>query len=206
MSLLDISNGALTLIGASQISSLTVTSTNKGPAVDRCNQHVVKSVKEVLGEFPWSHAVEWAEPALLAETPAFHYLYAYQLPVNVISIHDARQEESLNSKKVNFNLVKGKKIYTNASPLYVRYVTYTESDLLLAHPLFIEACSWKLASKICVPLSKSDKLPSMIEGYRGALDSAKFADAKNNNEQQPDENLTNSILVARGFPSTEDLE
>lgn len=199
-SLLTIANKALRKLGVAEINSLT----QQGRAADRCNSAVVNIVKEVLREHPWSHAVVWTTLPLLSETPTFGYTYAYQLPVEALKLVDVRDDTDLRAKLIDFAQVRGKKVYTDASPCYARYVVYVEADLAQAAPDFIEACAWRLAEEVASPLAKTDLMSGMHQGYMLALDRARLNDTAGQREREVDPNRQCTFLSARGFPYTED--
>ncbi len=201
-SLLAISNKALAKIGVKSINSLT----QQGKAADRCNSNVIASVKEVLREHAWSHATEWKALSQLVAAPPFGYEYAYQAPPETEKVFDVRQDEDLTAPRIDFEMVRGKVIYTDAEPCYARYVVYVEADLAFAPPDFIDSCAFKLGAEIAVPLSKSDKLDNMLNGYTFTLAKAMRNDTAANHERKVDENRDNKILAARGYPSAADAE
>jgi len=193
---LNIANISLCELGLREIATLT----QGGRAADRCAEHVEAAVKEVLCAHAWSHATVWDTLAVLETAPPFGYSYAYQAPTECYRVIDVRSESDLKAPRINFEQVRGKKIYTDASPCYVRYVVHAEADLLLASPEFCLACAYKLAARLCVPLSKSDDQGKMKSLYREALDVAKLGDTATMNERQQDPNRTCSILAARDYP------
>lgn len=199
-SLLVIANKALRKIGVKEINSLE----QQGRAAERCNAAVEDIVREVLSAYPWSHAMVWTTLAPLADAPDFGYDYAYQLPSDCDRLIDLRSTKSLETKPETFERVRGKIIYTNATPCYVRYIVYDKADLRLADKSFIDACALKLAMEICIALSKANLMDSLNRAYQLALDRAELDDASMVRPTQPDINRTNSILAARNYPYTED--
>lgn len=199
-SLLTIANKALRKLGVREINSLD----QGGSAADRCNSAVRDCVTIVTGEHTWRHATVWAKLAKLSEVPPFGYDFAYQLPSECVSCFDVRQDTDLRAKLIDFEQVRGNIVYTDADPCYARYTVYFEEDLVKASPIFIDACAWKLAEEICVPLAKSDLLPAMSNGYRFSLDRARLNDASGKREREVDPNRSNTFLAARGFPYSEE--
>ncbi len=201
-SLLVISNKALRLLGVAEIQSLT----QQGRAAARCNSAVRDCVKEVLGEHAWSHAAVWRELPPLIANPPFGYEYAYQAPANTEKLFDVRADEDLKAPKIDYEMVRGKIIYTDASPCYARYVVNVEADLAKATSGFIKACAYNLAAEIAIPLSKSELLGAMQNGYATWLDLAMKNDTAAVRERKTDENRDCKFLAVRGFPGEADAE
>ena len=201
-SLLAISNKALSYLGIKEIGSLT----QQGRAAARCNAHVRESVKEVLRKHTWSHATEWKALPQLVASPPFGYDYAYQAPTETEKVFDVRQDTDLTAPKIDFEMVRGKIIYTDADPCYARYVVNIEADLTQAPADFIEACSYKLAATIAIPLSKSNLQSAMQNSYITVVDEAQRTDTAASRERKTDENRECKFLKERGFPSASDAE
>lgn len=201
-SLLVISNKALSKLGVKEIANLT----QQGKPAARCNSHVRESVREVLREHPWSHASEWKSLNQLVAAPPFGYINAYQAPQETEKVFDVRSDSDLTTPAIDFEMVRGKIIYTDAEPCYARYVVNVEADLAQAPSDFIDACAFKLAAEIAVPLSKSNRLQAMLNGYTYTLDQARTNDTREIHERKPDENRECKLLRERGFPSAADAE
>jgi hypothetical protein len=195
--LLQISNKALRKIGVKEISGLDE---NSEPA-KRCQSAVVEIVKEVLGLHPWGSAMTWGALSHSANiTAPFGYQYSYDLPRNVISVVDVRPIKSLTHRGSKFELANTKKLYTDVSPCYARYVAYDLAYLNGAPPLFLDTCAYRLAIEISKALST--RLPPKIwEEYYRTLEDAKLADTVENNITEPDTNRSSSILAARDYPA-----
>jgi len=201
-SLLVISNKALSKLGVKNIRSLT----EQGKVAARCNEHVRQAVKEVLRQHTWSHAAVWASLPQLAVGPPFGYEHAYQAPMETEKVFDVRQLEDLAAPKIDFEMVRGKVIYTDAEPCYARYIVYNEADLAQAPADFVDTCAFKLASEIAVPLSKTNMQPNMNSGYLYTLREARTSDTRSSRERKTDENRECKFLSVRHFPSSADAE
>ncbi|MBT7082068.1 MAG: hypothetical protein HN929_11510 [Chloroflexi bacterium] len=195
--LLQISNKALRKIGVREISSLDEDS---GPA-KRCQSTVVEIIKEVLSLHPWGSATVWGTLSLSADSTApFGYQYSYDLPRNAISVVDVRPIGSLAHLGSKFERTNTRKLYTDVSPCYVRYVAYDLAYLNGAPPLFLDTCAYRLAIEISKALST--RLPPKIwEEYYRTLEDAKLADTVENYITEPDTNRNSSILAAREYPA-----
>ena len=133
-------------------------------------------------------------------TAPFGYQYSYDLPRNVISVVDVRPIKSLTHRGSKFELANTKKLYTDVSPCYARYVAYDLAYLNGAPPLFLDTCAYRLAIEISKALST--RLPPKIwEEYYRTLEDAKLADTVENNITEPDTNRSSSILAARDYPA-----
>jgi len=198
-SLLIISNKALRKLGVTEITSLSM----QGQAAARCNAAVEDIVKEVLCEHPWRHASVWATLPQLSAAPPFGYKYAYQAPVESLRVFDVRGVDDLRAPNVDFEEVRGKKIYTDISICYARYVVWDVNDLARAYPDFLNTCAFKLAYEIATTLSKSSKMDKMLQGYAYELEQAMLNDASASRERGQDENRTSTILREFGMPNSE---
>jgi hypothetical protein len=201
-SLLVISQKALRKLGVKEINSLT----QQGRAADRCNSAVRDAVKEVLRAHAWSHATVWASLPQLVADPPFGYQYAYQAPQECEKVFDVRQDTDLTTPRIDFEMVRGKIIYTDADPCYARYVVNVESDLAKAPSDFINSCAFNLAAEIAIPLSKSNLATPMSNGYMITLSDAVKNDTQAGRERKVDENQDCKLLAARGYPSASDAE
>ena len=200
-SLTAIANKALRKLAVEEIANLS----QQGATAERCNAAVEEIVKEVICQHAWRHATVFATLPLIATAPAFGYEYAYQAPVESFRVYDIRSTEDLTAPAEDFEEVRGKVIYTDASPCYARYIVYNESDLSLAYPDFINTCAYKLAAEIAPALSMSDKTQEMYNGYLMELDNARLNDASANWAKKQDENRACSMLNAFGYPNGTNL-
>jgi hypothetical protein len=196
MSLLSISNKALRKLGVTEIISLT----QQGKPAARCNAAVEGIVKEMLREHSFGFATVWAILPEDATPPPFGYAHAYQLPLECIRPVDIRESTDLKAPRLDFELARGNIMYTDADPCLARYTVYVEGDLINAPPDFDDACAFKLAFEVAVPLTKTDALKGMWDGYRYMHDRAILNDAATNHEREQDINRINDILHARNYP------
>ena len=197
-SLLKISNKNLRKLGIDELPNMNV----DGKPAARCRATVEEIVLEVTREHPWSHATVWVKLPALVEVPPFGYQYAYQLPANCERVVDVREEEDLKAPIIDFEEVRGQKIYTDASVAYTRIVVYYETDLAKAKADFINACACKMAVELAPSLAKTKDTAVLFRLYQYALDRAMLNDTATVNERKQDENRTTSILAARGYPAS----
>jgi hypothetical protein len=137
---------------------------------------------------------------LLEAAPAFGYELAYQITAECECVVDVRESADLKAPIIDFEEVRGKKIYTDASPAYARIVVYYESDLGKAKADFLDAAAFKLAAEIGPPLARMEEGQTALKNYGLAFELAKLSDAKSNHVRVQDENRTSTILAAREYP------
>jgi hypothetical protein len=174
-SVVDICNQALSHLG----DSATVASIDppEGSAqAEHCARFYFAALGTLLEMHPWAFATRRATLAAVAN-PSSTWAYAYALPsnaVNLISIlaPDASDDYSASPKtSVYDNMVGGAYtpqefspetddagndiILTNQADAVLRY-TVLVSDTTKFSPLFVEALTWLLASKLAGPVLKGE--------------------------------------------------
>jgi hypothetical protein len=171
MSKVSISNKALTLVGASPITSLTDESEN-ARAINRVYSI---SLKSALSETMWNFATKRVLLAQVDVTLAWSDdddTYVYQRPSDVIRIFSTNDEDSIW-------YVEGDYIISDTSGLGIKYVYYNDSPSTYSAS-FKEAFTDKLASDIAfMILNSSEKANSMLEKYeRVSLPKARSENAQ----------------------------
>ena len=144
-----ICNLALGKLGAGSIISIEENS----PEGRACRLHYQQTRDEVLRSHRWNFAIKRVELSRLSDAPAFGWSYQYQLPVEclrILQVNGYQEWEDPDCWEV-----EGGKLLTDEETVQAKYIA-SVTDANLYDPLFIEALSLKLASKICVPLTGSD--------------------------------------------------
>lgn len=175
----DIANRALTMLGASRITSL---SDNRKEA--REINAVYEQVRdEELRRYNWNFAIKRAALAALTDAPPFGFSLQYRVPADfmrAIQIGDVYPAVNLSdvvglddSAYAIENDGAGRVIRTNmGAPLNLRYVARIE-DSTVYDPLFVGALAAKLAMDVAESLSAStNKVDQASRNYRMALSDA----------------------------------
>jgi len=141
----SIVNVALTELGADRIVDI-------GTANDTENAQKADAVwdiclQEVLFAHRWKFATKRASLALLSETPAFGYTYAFQLPSNYIRAIDP------DPRDVTYKIEDNKVLY-NEDTFYLRYVAYVEDPSKFSIG-FTVALVAKIRERIAFAISNS---------------------------------------------------
>lgn len=143
-----ICNLALGKLGASRIISLSEAS----PEAQACSLQYEQTRDEVLRAHRWNFAITRGVFSQLATAPAFGWLYQWQLPVDCLRVLQVNGWEE-NEDPDNWE-VEGRKLLTDVDSVQVKYIAQI-TDASQYDPLFIEALSIKLASKLCIALTGS---------------------------------------------------
>lgn len=165
--------------------------------LDDCDwnaRYVLENVAEnQLRGFAWGFAQRFVMPERLELEPTFGFNYAYMQPDDCIRVIDCRASRDLRSPKSRF-AIQGRKIFTQASPLYLRYVT---KDVPIEDwpPDFADAAAARIAVEIAaLSAEKSGLVQGLIQIWQLALTQAQLADARENMERVP---MESSIFNAR---------
>ena len=165
-SVLSIVNQALIELGRDPLVSLldnNETARNADALYDICR-------REVLQDFDWQAATDFATLAQTADTPKWAYTYTYQLPANFLKL---TEKESL---RIGHQLL-GNKIVSNESTLRIQYI-YDLDDPSLMDQQLKSAIAARLALGLARRLTLSNQtLGAMAQLYQQRLDQAKYASA-----------------------------
>jgi hypothetical protein len=168
-SIVAICNAALIRIGAATITSLT----DDSREARACNVRFADVRDEVLRAHPWNFALKRVALAELAETPAFGFAKAFQLPTDCLRV----LELDTSDLGAEFRIENGK-LLTDESAVKILYIARIE-DPNLYDPLFSNALSYRLAAELAYPIANSTALTdTMFQLYQRALAQAKTADAQ----------------------------
>lgn len=143
MTLLEIYNNALGLVGEPQLASTAATT----PAGRACNLHFDLTRDAVLRSHRWNFATKRAA-LVAATTPAFGWGYAYTLPTDFLRVTEVN--ESADAAGAPW-AIEGALLLTDFSSVNLVYV-YRLTDVALFEPLFCEALILRLAEKIAPTL------------------------------------------------------
>lgn len=208
----DISNGALAILG----DTATVVSLNPPSGsiqAGHCARFYPIARDTLLEMHTWGFATKRVQPALLAETPPSPWTYAYQAPsdvVNFLSILDPNATDDYSAGLAQYGNVSGsynnnvglyttqpftvemdgsdnQVILTNQQYAVLRYSGFV-TDTTQFSPLFTEALTWLLASKLAGPVVKGAEgrniAADCLKKFQAFLAMATASDA-NQHRQKP---------------------
>lgn len=165
MTIVDICNQALSMIGDLNITSLD----EQSKAGRLCKQFFPLARDKVLTDYEWSFATRYKTLPQLEETPEHSgFLFQYALPNDVLHV-----QEVVNTDE--FQKI-GASIHANISPLTIMY-TQKMDDTEKFPAEVSEAISLYLGYKISTPMSADPGLKQMLyQEYFMALEDAKGKD------------------------------
>ncbi len=192
MNKLDIINSCLRKVGARQV----VSETEEYPPLKLAMSAYDFVLQDVLREFAWSFATVYKEFAKSASSPDFGYKNAFQIPLDVILILDARCTLSLQDKEIEFEK-SGNTLLCDNENMYVRYITNKINyDVMPVD--FANCFATKLASEIALNASQQAGMQmQLLQVYEVLLDKAKLNDMRENNAIQVNERHNSKLLNSR---------
>ncbi len=172
ISTVSICNRALDLLGADPIISLE----DGSKAANLCQRNFEPSADSLLRLYPWNAALRRARLPALSESPAWGYLYQYQLPQGPEPAFCLRLLEIDNGSDYR---VEGRRILADyAAPLDILYIGRV-TDTATFDPLLAEAVAAKLAVHLAGNLTESGSRIDAARNYlRDILAQAKAIDAQ----------------------------
>ena len=149
-----ICNMALNRIGNNK--TLTNVITDSSVEAQVCRRHYDQTRKALLRSHFWRFA-RARKTLSTSSTPAFEWDYQFNLPTDWIRMIGVYESESaVHSMSTNSYALEGRKILTDSSSLYIRYIKNI-GDVNLMDELFIEVFVLTLAKKLIKPLAQDDK-------------------------------------------------
>ena len=151
----SIANLALAHLGQNQIMALS----DDTAAARFCDTYYEQSRDEVLASHPWTFAMKRANLSALIAVPISEWEYQYQLPTDCIRVMQMNGFDWWQS--TSKWVVEGRLLLTDDTVASIRYI-YRITDAAQFTPLFIEAVSVKLASRLAVPLTGDKGMMSTL--------------------------------------------
>lgn len=180
----QICSNALLMLGASPISSFT----EEGVGVTLSSNLWPMVRDAVLRSHPWNVATKRVTLAYEAVTPAFDWAYSYLLPADCLRVLSM----GLDYDIVSYQVENGR-IYTDDSPLYLRYITQL-TDVTKYDALLTLAMTSGMAAALAYPITKSQTQQKAMNEIH--LHNLKIARAVNGMEDPPDEIAIDSPRIA----------
>jgi hypothetical protein len=162
----DVCNLALSYLGANRITEINDQSVEG--QLCAANYDIVRDA--MLSRHQWTFATKrFKLTNILAEAPSHGFLYAHQLP-----------EEVLRVIEVNDNVAKwqveGRAILSDDTVLYIKALVSEPSEAKWS-PGFVQAMASRLAFELAMPLTNSRAVSeSMLQLHSAKLQAAKASD------------------------------
>ena len=189
-SVVDICNGALNLLGASTILSLTEDSKN----ARLCNARYTQVRDSLFRSHPWNCLQKRVQLAADTTAPAWGFTSAYTLPADCLRLLRILDYDS-NHK------VEGRKILTNNSSMKILYVARIE-DPNEYDELLRETISAALAADIAYAVTSSNPVSlNMYNLYQTKLKDARFVDATEGQNTSQEDGMAD-VVDANDFLSS----
>jgi len=163
----NICNMALTRLGQQRIASLTQT----GLGAELSNLYYEPTVEELLGAYEWPFAISRKQLTASAESNISNYSYIYVLPNDYLRILTLLDVDDYSEVETEW-LVEGRKLLTNITPCYIKYLKIPQSPSDFPQS-FIEALYLRIATKMCIKMTQDQSLMNMLyQEYMAAMQSA----------------------------------
>jgi len=174
----EICNMALSHLGTKSISTFGETS-----VIGQHCKNLFDAARDfVLRDHDWGFAEYTVAAALLSGESHPGYAYAYSYPADCLKVRRIWQADD-SAPPIDFKVVmksdkKSKMIVTNEPEAYLVYTV--RLDATSAYDIsFVTALSWKLASDLSLPITKSQKrTEGLLQVYSAYILSATSADAE----------------------------
>jgi|TARA_R110000796_G_scaffold183320_4_gene299751 hypothetical protein len=178
----DIANGALNILGASNISAFDENS----KAARLVNQRYNAIRDAVFAAHPWNCLIKRAELAQSSTIPAFGYEHEYPLPTDPFCLRVLEfsngtmgypQDNMHNASGGPVFVIEGRNLVTDEDTVKIKYVARI-TDPQQYDPGLIEVLSTGLATSICYAITGSSTMVSVTEAdFNKKLRSARFIDS-----------------------------
>jgi len=164
---LSICSDALIMLGAAPLSSFTE-GTDSAQACDRLYPDLRDTI---ISKYPWSWSYQKIQLARLSTAPENEWLYAYQLPGDILSgVRALFTSSGTNERPIAYGWeIYGDQVFTNYETVYVDYqTTVTESKMpnYFVH-LLRTALAAELGMVITDQISKADYFRQIAFGTPG---------------------------------------
>lgn len=182
-SVVSICNLALSSLGKNTINALTEASAE----ARACNQFYEQTRDTLLQVYPWRFAGKTQALAEIANTEAGKWRFAYRRPNDCLKIRSIRPAYSAASPCAQTQQqeisnpydVEGETLFCNLSPAFLRY-TFRLTDPTKFSPLFVEALSHHLATRLAMPMTRDPKQRN--DAFQFATQAQAMAEAADANE------------------------
>lgn len=183
----DICNLALAHLG-DEASVASISPPDGSSQADHCARFYPIARAEMLDLYPWSFTLVRTELNLLVTGPKFGWDYAYAAPnafVSLLGVHMPEDSDDFNPQPFDFEaLADGTNvIYSNTAGAICRY-SMIVTDTSKYQPLFVNALSYLLASKLAGPIIKGDNGMQRAQQLRAYFDRVALPQATSSDASQ----------------------
>ena len=147
----EIVNDALARLGVSPINALA----DATKQAQFANRFYNQTLDEVLAARQWPFATKRATLTVITPKPTAEWAYGYTLPADYLRLVQINNDEVAMIK--HRYAIEGSRLLIDETPAAIAYVA-RETAVSTYSPLFCEALSIKLASKLCGPLTGSKEM------------------------------------------------
>ena len=197
-SVVSICNLALSNIGKDNIQALT----DAGAEARACSQFYEHTRDMMLQAYPWRFAGGTVSLAQVTNDKPGQWGYAYQRPTDCLKVRWVRpaySEDDLaltRQQEISHQYeAEAQRIYCNLSPAFLRY-TAMITDPSLFTPLFVDALSWHLATRLAMPLTRDPKVRA--EAFQMAQMMTGQAQMSDANEERETSDHSTEFVEGRG--------
>ena len=177
---LQIANRALQKVGVTKRLGTFDDAGQEGRAIRTCYD-ILKAAE--LQANIWTFAVRRVQLSADTETPAFDYLYQFQLPADFVKLAPLRP---MASEIQDDYQIEGRKILSNSpGPINLRIVSKTVDEEWF-HPIFVEGFASRIAFETCEELTQSSaKKDGLASEYVKFIGQARRQNAIENGPVMP---------------------
>lgn len=169
---LQIANRALQKAGVAKRLATFEDDNQKGRAIRTCYETLKRAELQMNA---WTFSIRRVQIAAETDTPAFDYLYQYQLPADFLKMAPLRPKTSMF---LDDHEIEGRKLLTNnPGPLNLRIVS-SDADEEQFHALFVEGFASRIAYEVTEELTQSAaKKDSLATDYTKFMSDARLVNA-----------------------------
>lgn len=155
---LEIANNALAMLGVTPITSFG----DQSIQAQLADRFYEPTRDEVMVSHPWNFAIRRSNLNASATAPLFEWEKSYDLPADCIRVLQLNNYDPAIS--IQSYAVEAGKVMTNEPTAQIKYVARV-TDTAGYPPLFVEALTVKLATKLAGPLGKMEMIGMLTEQY-----------------------------------------
>ena len=172
----DIANNALSILGASVISSLTEDTKN----ARICSQRFSNVRNRVFRAHPWNCLIKRVQLAQNTTAPVIEFTYAYALPADflrVLKIHNGTTDSVASEMPYK---IEGANLITDEATVYLIYVS-KDTDSTNYDTYLYEVLAYQLAADIAYGITNNATLAkNLLADADEKLREARFVDSTEN--------------------------
>jgi len=191
MNSVEIVNYSLAIMGVDPIMAFT----DDTKVASVVNNIYYPALRDVLSLQDWNFALKRTKlNQLSVNEQSDLWQYAYQEPNDIVKIQSLRDSQN---NKIEYEEL-GNVIYANVTPVYLRYVYFSEGQEPTFPPYFIKVLTYKLVMELSVSLQGNAQMYQFYDAlYEKALREARGLDSIRGTPQYVDQS---KWLLGLGSP------